>query len=52
MERKICTRCIVEKNFEDFYKKYTEGKYCNKNSSLKYKYENYQTIKLSNRKKL
>ena len=35
MERKICTRCKREKNFEDFYKKYTESKNCNIVRSLK-----------------
>ena len=39
MEGKICTRCNVEKNIEDFHNKYTEWKTCNSNRSLKLYYE-------------
>ena len=35
MERKICTKCNLEKNIEDFYNNYTEYKICNSNRSLK-----------------
>ena len=35
MQRKICTQCNIEKNIEDFYNKYTEGKFCNSKRSLK-----------------
>ena len=50
MERKICTRCNVEKNFEGFYKQHTECKTCNSNRSLKRYYENEDEI--TNQKKI
>ena len=49
MERKICTRCNVEKNTEYFYNKYTECKFCNSYRSLKRYNENKD--KIPNRKK-
>ena len=50
MERKICTRCIIEKIIEGFYSKYTVCKVCNSIRSLKRCYENKE--KLSNQRKL
>ena len=40
MEKKICTQCNIEENFEDSYSKFTECKFCNKNRSLECYYEN------------
>ena len=50
MEQKICTRCYVEKNIDDFYNKYTEWIFCNSNRSSKRYYE--KKDKLSNQRKL
>ena len=50
MGRKICTHCNIEKNFEDFYNKYTECTIFNSNRSLKRYYENKD--KSSNRRQI
>ena len=44
MERKLCTRCNIEKNIEDFYNKYTECKTCNNKRSLRHYYEKRNKI--------
>ena len=50
MDRKICTKCNLEKIIEDFYNKNTEHKVCNSNRSLKRYYENKD--KISNQKNI
>ena len=50
MERKVCTRCNVEKSIEDFYENFTERKLCINNRNLKRHYENKE--KISNQKNL
>ena len=50
MDSKTCTRCNIEKNIEDFDKKYTQCKICNSERSLKRYYEN--KIKISYQKEI
>ena len=44
MEGKICTKCNLAKNIEDFYNKITECKTCNSNRSLKPYHESKDKI--------
>ena len=50
MERKTFTHSDIEIIFEDFYKKYTECKNCNRVRSLKRFYENKE--RLSNQRRM
>ena len=49
MESKICTQCNIEKDINNFYKKYTECIDCNRARGLKRYYENKD--KISNQQK-
>ena len=40
MDTKICTICTIEKDINNFYKKYTECIDCNRARGLKRYYEN------------
>ena len=44
MESKICTQCNIEKDINNFYKKYTECIDCNRARGLKRYYENKDKI--------
>ena len=50
MVSKICTQCNIEKDINNFYKKYTECIDCNRARGLKRYYENKD--KISNQQKL
>ena len=50
MESKICTQCNIEKDINNFYKKYSECIDCNRARGLKRYYENKD--KISNQQKL
>ena len=50
MESKICTQCNIEKDINNFYKKYTECIDCNRARGLKRYYENKD--KISNQQKI
>ena len=50
MESKICTQCNIEKDINNFYKKYTECIDCNRARGLKRYYENKD--KISNQQKV
>ena len=50
MESKICTQCNIEKDINNFYKKYTECIDCNRARGLKRYYANKD--KISNQQKL
>ena len=50
MDTKICTICTIEKDINNFYKKYTECIDCNRARGLKRYYENKD--KISNQQKL
>ena len=50
MNTKICTICTIEKDMNNFYKKYTECIDCNRARGLKQYYENKD--KISNQQKL
>ena len=50
MESKICTQSKKEKHKQDFYKKYTECKYCNSKRILKLYFDNED--KISNQQKI
>ena len=49
METKICTMCNIEKHINNFYKKYSECRDCNRTRGLKQYYENID--KISNQQK-
>ena len=44
MDTKICTICTIEKDINNFYKKYTECIDCNRARGLKRYYENKDKI--------
>ena len=50
MDTKICTICKNEKDFNNFYKNYTECIHCNRARGLKRYYENKD--KISNQQKV
>ena len=50
MESKICTQCDIEKDINNFYKKYSECIDCNRGRGLKRYYENKD--KISNQQKI
>ena len=50
MDTKTCTICIIEKDINNFYKKYTECIDCNRARGLKRYYENKD--KVSNQQKV
>ena len=50
MDTKICTICNIEKDINNFYKKYTECIDCNRARGLKRYYENKD--KISNQQKV
>ena len=50
METKICTMCNIEKDINNFYKKYSECIDCNRARGLKRYYENKD--KISNQQKV
>ena len=50
MESKICTQCNIEKDINNFYKKYSECIECNRARGLKRYYENKD--KISNQQKI
>ena len=50
METKICTMCNVEKDINNFYKKYSECRDCNRTRGLKRNYANKD--KISNQQKV
>ena len=50
MESKICTQCNIEKDINNFYKKYSECKDCNIKRGVKRYYDNKD--KLSYQRKL
>ena len=50
MDTKICSMCNIEKDINNFYKKYTECIECNRARGLKRYYENKD--KISNQQKL
>ena len=50
MDTKICTICTIEKDINNFYKKYTECIDCNRARGLKRYYENKD--KISNQQKV
>ena len=49
MDTKMCTMCNKEKDINNFYKKYSEGRDCNRTRRLKRYYENKE--KISNQQK-
>ena len=49
MNTKMCTVCIIEKDINNFYKKYSECRDCNRTRGLKRYYEKKE--KLSNQQK-
>ena len=46
MESKICTQCNIEKHINNFYKKYSECKYCNIKRGVKRYYDNKDKISM------
>ena len=50
MNTKTCTNCKIEKYINNFYKKYSECRDCNRTRGLKRYYENKE--KLSNQQKI
>ena len=50
MDTKICSMCKIEKHINNFYKKYSECRYCNRATGLKRYYENKD--KISNQQKI
>ena len=48
MDTKICTICTIEKDINNFYKKYTECIDCNRARGLKRYYDQLQECVLSN----
>ena len=46
MGSKICTQCNIEKHINNFYKKYSERKYCNIKRSVKLYYDNKDKISM------
>ena len=50
MDGKTCTMCNMEKHINNFYKRYSECKDCNRTRGLKRYYENKD--KISNQQKL
>ena len=50
MESKICTQCNIEKDINNFYKKYSECKDCNIKRGVKRYYDNKD--KISNQQKV
>ena len=50
MERKTCTICNIEKDINNFYRKYSECRECNRARGLKRYYENKD--KISNQQKI
>ena len=50
MESKICTQCNIEKDINNFYKRYSECIDCNRARGLKRYYENKD--KISNQQKI
>ena len=50
MNTKTCTICNIEKDINNFYKKYTECRECNRARGLKRYYENKD--KISNQQKI
>ena len=46
----MCTMCQIEKHIDNFYKKYTECRDCNRSRGLKQYYENKD--KISNQQKI
>ena len=50
METKFCTMCNIEKHINNFYKKYSECRDCNRTRGLKRYFENKN--KLSNQQKI
>ena len=50
MDTKTCTMCNIEKHINNFYKKYSECRDCNRARGLKRYYENKD--KISNQQKI
>ena len=50
MDTKICSMCNIEKHINNFYKKYSECRDCNRTRGLKRYYENQE--KISNQQKI
>ena len=50
MDTKTCTICNIEKDINNFYKRYTEWKDCNRTRGLKRYYDNKD--KVSNQQKI
>ena len=50
MDTKKCTICKIEKHINNFYKKYSECRDCNRTRGLKRFYENKD--KISNQQKI
>ena len=50
MDTKMCTICNIEKDTNNFYKKYSEYRDCNRTRGLKRYYENKD--KISNQQKI
>ena len=50
MDGKTCTMCNMEKHINNFYKRYSECKDCNRTRGIKRDYENKD--KISNQQKL
>ena len=46
MENKTCTMCNIEKDINNFYKKQTECKDCNRKRGLKRYYESKEKISI------
>ena len=46
MENKICTVCNIEKQIDNFYKRYSECKNCNIKSGVKRYYDNKYKISI------
>ena len=50
MDTKMCTMCNIEKHINNFYKKFSEERDCNRTRGLKRYYEN--KVKVSNQQKV
>ena len=50
MDPKTCTMCNIEKHINNFYKKYSECRDCNRTRGLKRYYEN--KVKIPNQQKI